>query len=112
MAAFIACNHLDGLSPLAAPTEDFDDLQLVDVRTDAEVSKMRLPNAIHIPVDELRERLGELDPSKPTVVHCHSGLRSHVATRMLKEHGFQDVTNVTGGIFLQQYVRPERILRD
>lgn len=111
MAAFIACNHLDGLSPITPPTGDFDGVQLVDVRNDAEVAKMRLPNAIHIPVDELRERIGELDPGKSTVVHCHSGLRSHIATRMLKEHGFGDVMNVSGGIFLQQYARPERIIR-
>jgi NADPH-dependent 2,4-dienoyl-CoA reductase/sulfur reductase-like enzyme/rhodanese-related sulfurtransferase len=111
MAAFVACNHLDGNSPIAPPTADFDEVQLVDVRTDAEVARMRLPNSIRIPVDSLRDRLGELDASRPTLVHCQSGLRSYIATRILRQHGFDDVTNVTGGMLMQQYARPERVER-
>ena len=72
---------------------------------------MRIPGAIHIPVDVLRDRIGELDASRPTLVMCHSGLRSYIGTRILSQHGFADVMNVTGGMFLQQYARPERVDR-
>ncbi len=111
MAAFVACNHLDGLTPIASPTGSFENVQVVDVRTDAEVAKMRLPGSIRIPVDVLRDRLDELDSSRPTLVHCQSGVRSHIATRILRQHGFNDVMNVTGGMFMQQYARPDAVER-
>lgn len=55
-----------------------------------------------IPVDELRDRLNELDASKPTVVSCGVGLRGHVAQHILKQHvlkqhGFVSVANLSGG---------------
>ena len=51
---------------------------------------------INIPVDELRERLAELDKSKPVYVMCQSGLRSYLATRILMQNGF-DAYNFAGG---------------
>jgi hypothetical protein len=45
------------------------------------------PDALNIPVDELRQRIGELDRSAQTVVSCGVGLRGHVAARILKQHG-------------------------
>ncbi|MBX3180695.1 MAG: FAD-dependent oxidoreductase [Candidatus Hydrogenedentes bacterium] len=111
MAAFVACNHLDGLVPVAAPRVPLDGMQLVDVRTEEEVACMRLPGAIHIPIEQLRAELGQLDPSLPTAVLCHSGLRSHLGARILMQHGFDHVVNITGGMFLQQYARPELVER-
>jgi rhodanese-related sulfurtransferase len=49
---------------------------------------------------DLRARLGELDRSKPTAVVCHSGLRAHVGTRLLREHGF-DAHNVSGATYVR-----------
>lgn len=111
MAAFVACNHLDGLTRLTSPKFDAGALQLVDVRTAEEVARMRLPGAIHIPVEQLRGALETLDPGRPTAVICHSGLRAHVGARILTEHGFSDVVNVTGGMLMQQYARPEAVER-
>jgi len=111
MAAFAACNDLAGLTPLCPLDKDLSGRQIVDVRTDAEVSKMRLPNAKHIPVDQLRERLEELDASRPTVTVCHSGLRAHVAARILRQHGFDDVADLTGGMFVRQHAKPAEIIR-
>ena len=51
---------------------------------------------VHIPVDELRERVGELDKSKPVYIHCRTGLRSYVACCMLAGLGF-DCYNLSGG---------------
>lgn len=111
MAAFVACNDLDGLTPLCQVDEDLAGRQVVDVRTEQEVSKMRLRGATHIPVDTLRDRLGELDPSLPTVTVCHSGQRAHVAARILRQNGFQTVTDLTGGVFMRQHAKPDEMVR-
>ena len=111
MAAFTACNDLDGLTPTVAMDANLDGLQVVDVRTDAEVAQMSLPGAIHIPVDVLRDRIGELDPSKETVVTCQSGLRAHVATRILKQKGFENVHNLVGGMMMRRLVDPEGVVK-
>ena len=98
-AAFAACNELDGLIGVAPSDADLSDYQVVDVRSKKEVQTAPLANAshaAHIPLDELRDRLGELDPSRPTVVSCASGVRSYNAGRILKQHGFDAVLNLNG----------------
>lgn len=75
-----------------------DDLQVVDVRTAAEHAAGALPRSRLIPIDELRERIGELDPRRETVVYCRVGLRGYLAARILMQHGFARVLNVTGGL--------------
>lgn len=69
---------------------------LLDVRTAAERATGCIEGFIGIPVDELREHIGELDPKKPIYVHCQSGLRSYIACRILAGCGF-DCYNLTGG---------------
>ena len=104
-AAFTACNQLDGLGDLLDPDTDLSGYQVVDVRTAAEIAKAPLTGCtavIAIPVDELRERLQELDASQPTVVSCGVGLRGHVAQRILKQHGFASVANLSGGATLRR----------
>jgi NADPH-dependent 2,4-dienoyl-CoA reductase/sulfur reductase-like enzyme/rhodanese-related sulfurtransferase len=106
MAAFTACNELDGLIKTLDCGADLTGLQALDVRSDREVAKMPFPNAakaVHIPIDELRGRMDELDPARPTVVTCASGLRSYVACRLLMQHGFADVWNLTGGVFMRTH---------
>ena len=73
-------------------------LQLVDVRMSVEWEIARLDGAVLVPLQELEERLGELDPSRPTVVYCHVGGRSAAAARFLRGQGFERVANLTGGI--------------
>ncbi len=69
---------------------------LLDVRTPAERATGCIEGFIGIPVDELREHIGELDPAKPIYVHCQSGLRSYIACRILAGYGFT-CYNLTGG---------------
>lgn len=69
---------------------------ILDVRTPAEYAEGHLKGSVHIPLDELRGRLGELDKSKPLYVNCRSGLRSYVACRILSQNGF-DCYNLSGG---------------
>ncbi|MFZ9090586.1 MAG: rhodanese-like domain-containing protein, partial [Planctomycetaceae bacterium] len=59
-----------------------------------------------IPVDELRERLHELDPARPTVVSCGVGIRAHTAQRILLQHGFATVLNLSGGAALRRRAIP------
>ena len=99
-AAFAACNHLDGVDTFIPADADVSNVQLVDVRTAAEVQKTPLNgvrHAVNIPVDELRDRIDELDAAQPTVVSCGVGVRAHVAARILRQHGFTKVENLSGG---------------
>lgn len=76
-------------------------VSLLDVRTPAEVSQGRIEGFASIPLDSLRDRLGELPPGKPVYVHCHSGLRSYIACRILTGRGY-DCYNLAGGWRLYQ----------
>ncbi|EGF23974.1 FAD-dependent oxidoreductase [Rhodopirellula baltica] len=99
MAAFAACNALDEIESFRDSDDSLGEVQVVDVRGAGEIEKTPLreaSGAMHIPVDELRERLSELDRSKPTVVSCAVGVRGHIAARILRQNGF-DVQNLSGG---------------
>ena len=80
---------------------------LLDVRTDLERENGQyIEGFIHIPVDELRTRAGELDKSKPVYIHCRTGLRSYVACCMLAGMGF-DCYNLSGGWRLYESILSE-----
>jgi NADPH-dependent 2,4-dienoyl-CoA reductase/sulfur reductase-like enzyme/rhodanese-related sulfurtransferase len=70
---------------------------LLDVRTPSEVEAGIIPVSTHIPVDELRRRLGEIPAGRRLVVYCATGLRSYIACRILKAHGWNEVYNLSGG---------------
>lgn len=97
IAAFVAQNERAGLVrqiPVGAPIPDG---QLVDVRNPEEVARGTLPGAIHIPLSQLRARLGELDRARPVTVFCQVGQRGYYAARVLMQSGFRDVSNLAGG---------------
>ena len=71
-------------------------VQLVDVRTPAEYARGHIEGFRNLPLDGLRAHLSELDPGKPVYVHCHSGLRSYIACRLLTGAGFT-CYNLAGG---------------
>jgi rhodanese-related sulfurtransferase len=74
------------------------DGQLVDVREPHEVAEGSLPGAVNIPLGELAERIGELDPGRRVVLVCRSGDRSAQAAELLTRLGFTDVVNLAGGM--------------
>lgn len=76
---------------------------LLDTRTTQEYAGGRIEGFLNIPLDELRERLGELEPGKPVYVLCQSGLRSYLACRILAQNGF-DCYNLSGGYRLYESV--------
>ena len=82
---------------------------LLDTRTPGEYSAGHIEGFINIPVDDLRERLHELDRTKPVYVICQSGLRSYIACRILAGHGF-DCYNFSGGYRFYATVTQERCL--
>jgi rhodanese-related sulfurtransferase len=73
---------------------------VVDVREDKEVALGRIPHAKHIPLGQLKARLGELDKfkTKPLIIACRSGHRSAGACGILTQNGFTDVYNLAGGM--------------
>jgi len=72
-------------------------LNLVDVREADEVATGIVPGAIHIPLGEVVERIGELDKTQPYILICRSGNRSGRAAEYLEGEGY-DVTNMVGGM--------------
>ncbi len=86
-----------------------DDVILLDTRTPFEYMRGHADGFIHIPLDDLRERLGELDKSKKIYVMCQSGLRSYLATRILMQNGF-DAYNFAGGFRLYSSIKNEEML--
>ena len=72
---------------------------LLDVRENNEVAESgTLPNAVHIPLGELRDRMGELPRDRKILVYCHKGQRGYLAACALKGSGFENVANLRGGI--------------
>ena len=77
--------------------EKGDQLHLIDVREADEVAEGMIPSAIHIPLGEVAERMGELDKAKSYIIICRSGGRSGRATEFLAAEGY-DVANMVGGM--------------
>lgn len=102
MLGHIADNLATGISRTIQwhelETAQADGAVVVDVRTPAEFERGGLPGAVNIPVDELRDRLDELPSHEtPLVVNCAVGLRGHTAARILEQHGWTEVRNLSGG---------------
>ena len=82
---------------------------LLDTRTAAEYNRGHVAGFRNIPVDELRERLGELEPGKSVYVICQSGLRSYIASRILAGSGYETY-NFSGGFRFYDAVMNDRVL--
>lgn len=74
------------------------DVQFIDVRTPGEYKGNHQKKFKNIPLSNLARRTNELDKSKEVVVICQSGMRSAKAAKILKNQGFEKVTNVKGGM--------------
>lgn len=114
MAGFIIDNIANGVvkqwyfeDAESLPTDG--SVTLLDTRTVGEYAQGHIDGFKNIPVDELREHLGELDPSKPVYVICQSGLRSFIASRILAGNGF-DCYNFAGGFRFYDAVKNDKAL--
>lgn len=100
MAGFIAENILTNRVKVIQWSDMLKvepDTLIVDVRTKEEFQFGHIDNAVNIPVDELRERLPEIPVNKPVYVYCAVGLRGYTASRILLQHGYTAVYNLSGG---------------
>ena len=82
---------------------------LLDTRTVGEYNRGHIEGFRNIPVDELRQRIGEIEAGKPVYVICQSGVRSYIATRILEGCGFE-AYNFAGGFRFYDAVRNDRAL--
>lgn len=101
MAGYVAGNIISGDVEIVHWHEVKDmnpkEICILDVRTIEERKGKFIPGSLHIPIDELRSRLSELPKDKDIVVYCEIGLRGYLAYRILKQHGFTHVKDLSGG---------------
>lgn len=113
LLGYVAMNVAEGLSKTiqwsALPATLAAGRRLLDVRDPDELCEGQFKDAIAIPLDQLRDRLTELDVNQPYVVSCFSGQRSYLAERILRQHGF-DVVNLDGAFALYRAVRPQDLI--
>lgn len=107
MAGFVAENILAGRVDIYHWNDiqslNKDEVIMLDVMTPKEYQKGHIPGTINIPVDELRKRIGELDPTKTIYVNCAIGLRGYIACRILTQHGFT-CKDLSGGYKLYKSI--------
>ena len=109
MVGYVIENMMEGLmNPFYLEDLDqiLEDAQKVDVRTEAEYAKGTIPGFVNIPLDSLRDRLGELDLTKKIYVTCQIGLRGYLAQRILAQHG-ADSLNLAGGYRLYEAMKKD-----
>ncbi len=85
------------VTQLEERSDSVSDLVILDIRQPGETALGTIDNAVTIPLFELKDRLGELDPDRPTVVYCAGGYRSMIGASYLRSHGFADVSDLLGG---------------
>lgn len=102
MAGFVAENIICQRMPIIQWYElaTVGEMQLIDVRTKTEYERGAIQNATNISVDDLRNRLSELDKNKPIIVYCQVGIRGYIAQQILLQNGFENVRNLSGGYYL------------
>jgi NADPH-dependent 2,4-dienoyl-CoA reductase/sulfur reductase-like enzyme/rhodanese-related sulfurtransferase len=97
MAGFVAAGLLRGDHPQVTVEELREGTRFIlDVRTPQEFTAGHVPGANNVPVDELRSRLAELPRDRPIAVYCQVGMRGYLATRLLRQAGFE-AANLSGG---------------
>ena len=98
VAGNILCGKMTPLYWRELRDADLTKVTLVDVRTADEYALGHIDGALNIPLDDLRERIGEIPSDRPVYVYCGVGLRGYLASNILKENGYGDVRNLIGGI--------------
>lgn len=100
LAGMIGNNIVKGEAPtLWKIPENLDKFVLLDVRTPSELKRGSYPNAINIPINDLRQNIKNMERHKDNeiLISCATGYRSYIATRMLLNKGFSKVFNLSGG---------------
>ena len=108
MASFVGMNHVSGYSPNLTPAQALTEVQtgralILDVRTMGEQGKAPVAGVVHIPADEVRDRLEEIPRDKPLVILSKDGFLGHTTLQTLKAEGWKDVKNITGGYYAAKW---------
>lgn len=96
-------NAIEKQSKLITPQELTDRIatgkaiQIIDTRAEKQYNVSKVEAAINIPLGDLREKCKDLDPSLPTVTYCNSGVTGNAAQNILRNLGFSDLYNLSGG---------------
>lgn len=116
LAGYYAEDVLTGKSDIILPRDlknrDKNSTLILDVRTDLEIEGGVIKDSIHIPLQELRDRMNELDKNKEILTYCQIGLRGYIAERALKQNGFK-VRNITGGYkqYMSEKFKPTNTIK-
>ncbi|HYE83339.1 MAG TPA: FAD-dependent oxidoreductase [Clostridia bacterium] len=101
MAGYVGSNVLNGDVNVVywneAMNADMSKTFLLDAREPAEYEQGHIPNAVNIPLGQIRSRLDEIPKDKVVIVNCQVGLRSYIGVRMLMQNGFENIRNLSGG---------------
>jgi rhodanese-related sulfurtransferase len=109
LAAFVGLNNITGFSPLKTPSQVLDELKnadsiILDVRTIGEQSKAPLQGVIHIPADEIRDRLNEIPREKDIFILSKDGFLGHTTLQILKANGWTHLYNIAGGYLAARWI--------
>lgn len=101
-AGFNAENIIRGLfkplSPYQFKKRSIEDSFVLDVRTEEEYALNSIDGALQINVDDLRNHLHKIPKDKKVMIYCAAGLRGYIAARILRQNGYHDVYNLSGGL--------------
>lgn len=111
VAGYVAGNIVEGkMKPLywrEFRHADLSKVTLIDVRTPDEFKLGAIKGAVNIPLDDMRERIGEIPADKPVYLYCGVGLRGYLASNILLQNGFKNVRNLVGGLKLYKSATAE-----
>lgn len=94
MVRFVEWNEMDAI---ISDDSRKDEYTILDITEDVEHMVYSIPGSYHIPIGQLRSRMGELDKKKQIITYCAVGVRSYNAARILVQNGFENVTVLAGG---------------
>ncbi|SDR85119.1 NADPH-dependent 2,4-dienoyl-CoA reductase, sulfur reductase [Polaribacter sp. KT25b] len=111
-AGFNAENIIRGLfkplSPFQFKKRSIKDSFVLDVRTAEEYALNSIDGALHLNVDDIRNHLNKIPKDKKVMIYCAAGLRGYVAARILRQHGYDDVYNLSGGLKVYKQAMAEQ----
>jgi rhodanese-related sulfurtransferase len=116
IAGFVAENILTGLVRIVhwheLTPQELKGSLIIDVRQPEEAARGRIKGSRNIPLDSLRGRLEELPRDRKIIVYCAAGLRAYLACRVLSQHGFPEVYNLSGGYKTYEFVTQKQANED
>lgn len=117
MLGFVAGNILEGVASFVDWKEleeleqsERDDYVILDVTEEMERMAFQIPESCHVPLGQLRNRMGELDQNKLIIPYCAIGVRSYNAARMLENSGFGNVKVLPGGTSFYKSINHDRYM--